>query len=139
GAVELLAVARAAVNELRAESGDLPGDGELARGGVHGTGGGGRERAKVAHALKGGFRLHASDGDGALAEAHVVAAQIDRRRGRRRPEGQQQCREDEPADRPMLHRGSPVTSDGLCPAKGPYRLRRRGVKGRTRAFSSFID
>src|SRR5262249_62070166 len=34
------------------------------------------------------------------------------------PESHQQGREDDPADRPMLHRGSLVTPDGLRPAKG---------------------
>src|SRR5262249_10603649 len=124
GAGELLAVARAAVHEVRAQSGDLPAGGELARAGIHGAGGGYLVRRptenKAAHPVQPGSRLHEGEGDGnPREEAHVVAAQIERRRAWRRPESHQQSREDEPADRPMLHRGSPVTPDGLCPAKEP--------------------
>src|SRR5262249_53130466 len=90
GAGELLAVARAAQREFRAESGDLPSDGERARAGIHGTGGGERVLVridgKVAAQLQRISRLHGGYGERGEVEANVVAAQIDRRRGRWRPE-----------------------------------------------------
>ena len=143
GAGHLLAVARAAVRKILTESSDLPGDGELARGRIHGTRGGEGVRRRsvdnVAHHLEGGSRLHIGDGEGGGGDgddAHVVAAQIDRRRGRRRPEGRQQCREHEPTDRAMLHGGSPTHLLAFARRPRLYRHQCRGGSIEKLSFTS---
>jgi hypothetical protein len=138
-----LAVACAADDARGADLAEVLASGVRARDGVYGAAGrvGGGSPVEVAEAggLICGSRLNDGDSAGYGLGDHIVATQIDRRRGRRHAEGREERREDERRRRrgvkPGRHEISPgmsrSTADGRAPeyANGPGSSTRKPPSG----------